>query len=55
MYAIRSYYDSGVDLVIASKVEDWKQMVEQNYHNPVPIYTAVNIMSILANGRNNFV
>jgi len=46
----QQFINSGVDLVIASKVEDWKQMVEQNYHNPVPIYTAVNIMSILANG-----
>lgn|GEM_PF-2935615 len=46
----KQFIDSGIDLVIASKVEDWKEMVEKNYHNPVPIYTAVNIMNILNNG-----
>jgi hypothetical protein len=46
----QQFIDVGVNLVIASKTEDWKQMVEKNYHNPVPIYTAINIMNILANG-----
>lgn len=46
----QQFIDSGIDLVIASKVEDWKQMVEKNYSNPVPIYTAINIMNILKNG-----
>ena len=46
----KQFINSGIDLVIASKVEDWKEMVEKNYHNPVPIYTAVNIMNILKNG-----
>ncbi len=46
----QQFINSGADLVIASKTEEWKQMVEKNYHNPVPIYTAVNIMTILKNG-----
>lgn len=46
----KQFINSGIDLVIASKVEDWKEMVEKNYHNPVPIYTAINIMNILKNG-----
>lgn len=41
--------ESGLKLVIASKLEDWKEMVEKNYHNPVPIYTAINVMTILSN------
>lgn len=46
----QQFIDVGINLVIASKTEDWKQMIEENYHNPVPIYTAINIMNILANG-----
>ncbi len=46
----KQFIDNGINLVIASKVEDWKEMVEKNYHNPVPIYTAINIMNILENG-----
>ncbi len=41
--------ESGSKLVIASKLDDWKEMVEKNYHNPVPIYTAINVMTILSN------
>lgn len=42
--------ENGSKLVIASKLEDWKEMIEKNYHNPVPIYTAINVMTILNNG-----
>lgn len=46
----QQFIDAGINLVIVSKTEDWKKMVEENYHNPVPIYTAINIMNILDNG-----